>query len=253
MSVLPHLRAGSGPAMVLVHGYLGGAAQWRSVIDRFSASHDVIAPDLPGFGAAAHLPCAATIAEMAAAVHGLIDRLGVGEYTLLGHSMGGMIVQQMAATRPAGVRRLVLYGTGPLGLMPDRFEPIATSRERLLRDGVEATIARIAATWFKDGASAPGHAELVAIGRKAAPQAALAALEAMAQWDGRANLDRLTMPTLVIWGDSDRSYRWPQVETLWTRIPNADLCVVPDTSHALHLEKPDLFLALLEDFTLASS
>ena len=248
MPDLPYLRTGSGPVLVLVHGYLGGAAQWLAEIDRFSGSFDVIAPNLPGFGEAADRPGCGSIAEMAEAVLALLDALGVGEFLLMGHSMGGMIVQQMAATRPDQVTRLVLYGTGPLGRMPDRFEPIETSRARLEADGVAATIARIGATWFRDGDAAAGFPLLTHVGAKASRQAALAALGAMADWDGRPALGRLTMPTLVLWGDGDRSYRWPQVESLWTGLPDAQLAVVPGTAHAVHLEKPALFHALLADF-----
>lgn len=248
MSQLPYLRAGSGPKLVLVHGYLGGAAQWKREIAHFSAHFDVIAPDLPGFGAAAEQSGRGSIAGMASAVLELLDSLEVSDFILLGHSMGGMIVQQMAADRPGSVRKLVLYGTGPLGSMPDRFEPLAVSRERLCRDGVAHTIERIGATWFRAGKDAAGYRMLTGIGALANPQAAMAALEAMADWDGREALSGLAMPTLVIWGDSDKSYRWPQIQSLWTNIPDVRLAVVPGAAHAVHLEKPGLFFSLLEDF-----
>ena len=248
MTGLPYLRAGSGPSFVLVHGYLGGAEQWRREIERFSDRYDVIAPNLPGYGAATDRPGCDTIQGMAEAVLALLDDLGVRDFVLLGHSMGGMVAQEMARMRPGAVRRLILYGTGPLGLMPNRFEPLATSRARLLSDGVEATIARIGATWFRKGAEAEGFSTVARIGARANRQAAEAALDAMAGWDGRAALKQLTMPTLVIWGDSDRSYRWPQVETLWTNLPDVRLSVIPGAAHAAHLEKPALFHSLIEDF-----
>lgn len=248
MATLPYLRAGNGPAFVLVHGYLGGAEQWRRELEHFSDRYDVIAPNLPGYGAATDRPGCDTIAGYAKAVLELLDELGVTDFALLGHSMGGMIVQEMARMRPQAVSRLVLYGTGPLGLMPDRFEPLATSQVRLLEDGVEATISRIGATWFKKGAEAAGFPVVTKIGERANLQAAEAALDAMAKWDGRAGLKQLTMPTLVIWGDADRSYRWPQVEMLWTNLPDARLSVIPGAAHAAHLEKPILFHSVIEDF-----
>lgn len=248
MATLPYLRAGRGPAFVLVHGYLGGPEQWHRELEHFSDRYDVIAPNLPGFGAAADRLGCRTVGEMAQAVYELLDELGIDHFVLLGHSMGGMIAQEMARMRPQSVSRLVLYGTGPLGLMPDRFEPIATSRDRLLSDGVEATASRIGATWFKKGAEAAGHKLVTKIGAHANPQAAEAALGAMAAWDGRGALKRLTMPTLVIWGDADRSYRWPQVEMLWTNLPDVRLSVIPGAAHAAHLEKPTLFHSLIDDF-----
>lgn len=249
---LPSLRAGAGKPLVLVHGYLGGSAQWQDQLATFSATHDVIAPGLPGFGQAAHLPGPARIADFADAVLGCLDALGIGRFTLLGHSMGGMIVQDIAARHGDKLDGLILYGTGPLGLMPDRFEPIETSMARLAADGVPMTADRISATWFRDGADAPGYPPTRDIARMANPEAAQNALLAMRDWDGRAALPRITTPCRIIWGDQDRSYRWPQVETLWRGIPGAGLAVVPGASHAIHMEKPALFNALVRDFLSAA-
>lgn len=247
-ALLPHRRQGRGPTLVLVHGYLGGAAQWEAEIARYSANYDVIAPDLPGFGAAADRPGCDRIEGFAQAVIDLLDQLGVDRFILLGHSMGGMIAQEMAAHNAARVIRLVLYGTGPLGAMPDRFEPIDVSRQRLLEEGVAKTAQRIGATWFCTGEDAPGFPAIRDIGAQASVQAAGAALNAMAQWDGRPALNKLTMPTLVVWGDSDRSYRWQQVELLWRNLANGELAVIPGAAHAAHLEKPKLFHLILDGF-----
>lgn len=248
VNILPYRRAGQGIPLVLVHGYLGGSAQWQSEIDHFRDRFDVIAPDLPGFGDASGEAGCDRIGDMADRVIGLLDQLGIDAFILLGHSMGGMIAQEMAARAAPRISKLILYGTGPLGLMPDRFEPIKLSRERLDKDGVEKTIDRIGATWFRHGSASAGFPLIAQIGAQANRQAALAALDAMADWDGRPALGTLNMPTLVVWGHEDQSYRWPQVETLWKGLPNATLSVIPGASHAAHLEKPRIFRAILEDF-----
>jgi pimeloyl-ACP methyl ester carboxylesterase len=245
---LPFLRAGQGKPVVLVHGYLGGSAQWQDQIAALSRAHDVIAPDLPGFGAAAHLEGPDSIGAFANAVLACLDTLGIQRFSLLGHSMGGMIVQEMAARAGERIEKLVLYGTGPLGLMPDRFEPLETSMQRLAADGVPATAERISATWFVQGARAALYPIARDLGQKANPQAAKNALVAMRDWDGRAALAGFSMPCRIIWGDQDRSYKWPQIDALWRGIPDVGLAVVPGASHAVHLEKPQIFNALIEDF-----
>lgn len=247
---LPYLRSssGSGKMLVLVHGYLGGSAQWQGQIAAFSATHDVIAPNLPGFGQAAHLPGPGSIADFADAVMDCLDALGIRRFSLLGHSMGGMIAQDIAKRYADRLVGLVLYGTGPLGLMPDRFEPIETSIARLEREGVQATADRISATWFRGGMAASGYAATRDIARLAHPQAAHGALIAMRDWDGRKNLVNIDLPCRIIWGDQDRSYRWPQVNELWTSIPNAGLATIAGASHAAHAEKPSLFNAIVQDF-----
>jgi 2-hydroxy-6-oxonona-2,4-dienedioate hydrolase len=246
-------RAGSGEPLVLVHGYLGGSSQWAAELQALSPHLDVIAPDLPGFGKSKHLVSPDQITGYAQAVLDCLDELGVQRFHLLGHSMGGMIVQEMVRLAPQRVMRLVLYGTGPLGLLPGRFETMARSRERLAQDGVEATARRISATWLLHREASPAAQALGDLASQASAQAAEAGLWAMERWDGRANLPHITQPTLILWGDQDRSYQWAQVESLWRSIAGASLAVLPHCSHALHLEYPQVFHTLLLDFLLGPS
>ena len=241
-------RAGVGPVLVFVHGYLGGSAQWLSQIETFSPRFDVIAPDLAGFGDAAGSPSPDRIEEHARQMIALLDGLGVDRFRLVGHSMGGMVVQAMARAASPRIERLVLYGTGPRGILPDRFEPIAVSRQRLKAEGVAATARRISATWFLDGSDAPGHPSAAALGESVSLQAANAGLTAMEAFDGRGGLADIECPTLVLWGDHDRSYGWSQPEALWRGIAGSRLAVVPGCAHMVHLEKPQLFDAILADF-----
>ncbi len=246
-------RNGTGEALVLVHGYLGGSSQWVAEMQALSPHLDVIAMDLPGFGKSRHLSSPDQIAGYAQAVLENLDQLGVQRFHLLGHSMGGMIVQEMVRLAPERVVRLMLYATGPLGLLPGRFETMARARERLAQDGVDATARRISATWLLHREASPSAQALGDLAAQASPQAAEAGLWAMERWDGRAHLSQITQPTLIVWGDQDRSYQWPQIETLWRQIPNASLAVLPHCSHALHLEYPEMFHRLLLDFLLGPS
>ena len=65
---------------------------------------------------------------------------------------------------------------------------------------------------------------------------------------GEAALDNIASPTLVLWGDQDRTYLWSQTQRLWQGIAGARLAVIPGCAHAVHLEKPGLFNAMLKDF-----
>lgn len=247
-SPLPFRRAGRGHPLVLVHGYLGGSAQWSAEIAQLQIGFDVIAVDLAGYGQANALPAPTTMADHARAVLATLDHLGVDHFHLLGHSMGGMVVQDLVHQAPQCVDRLVLYGTGPLGSIPGRFETMARSRERLAADGVHATARRICATWLLAREASPAYLALAELATQASARAAEAGLWAMESWDGRAALAAIAAPTLVLWGEHDRSYGWAQVEQLWRGIPGASLAVVPACAHALHLERPALFHTLVREF-----
>lgn len=248
MTDLSYSRAGSGSALVFVHGYLGASLQWANQMACFGSCRDVICPDLAGFGASAKLTARQSIEAHAQDVLALLDCLGVDRFDLVGHSMGGMVVQEMVRLAPDRVSSLVLYGTGPQGVLPGRFETIAESRARLLQEGLAKTASRIAATWFLHGEVAVDFALCDGFGQQASMQAALASLLAWEAWDGRASLANIKCPTLVLWGSHDRSYGWSQPEALWRNIAGADLAVVPNAAHIVHLEKSRMFNELLADF-----
>ena len=234
--------------MVLIHGYLGGARQWQSQIDWFSTRFDVIAPDLTGYGDSVDSKPCNSIDGFAQQVLDLLSTLQIERFHLLGHSMGGMIAQQMAFRATDRINRLLCYGTGPRGEMPDRFETLETSRLRLLDDGVAETAKRIAATWFTQGSAAKGYGICTELGINVSETAALAGLTAMEGWDGRHALSQISNPTLVLWGDKDRSYSWEQPYALWQGISDSNLAVMPECGHAAHLEQPEIFNAIVESF-----
>ncbi len=236
--------------LVFVHGFLGGSAQWAAQADAFSLHFNVVTVDLPGFGLKSHMDAPERIGGYADFVLDELSSLGVEQFYLLGHSMGGMIVQEMTAQAPERIERLVLYGTGPIGMMPGRFESIDESRRRASEDGADATGKRIAATWFLKRERAEQYPICAELAVKASLQAISAGLTAMETWSGLSALPRIGVPTLVLWGDCDRAYPWSQPEQLWRQIPGALLAVIPGCSHAVHLEKPHLFNAMLEDFLL---
>ena len=78
----------------------------------------VLAPCLPGFGDSANMQPPQSIEEFARIVLGFLTAKGIVRFFLLGHSMGGMIVQEMAKQAPDKIAALILYGTGPIGVIP---------------------------------------------------------------------------------------------------------------------------------------
>lgn len=248
MQTLMFKRRGEGRPLVLLHGFLGGSALWNEQLHAFSNAHDVICPDLAGFGDSRRISAPDTIEGHARAVLALLDGLGLAAFDLLGHSMGGMVAQEIARLAPQSVCKLVLYGTGPQGVLPGRFETIAQSRERFVSEGVGKTGERIAATWFVDGANAKGYELCQSLCEGVTMQTALASLSAWESWDGRAALSTIGARTLVLWGSWDRSYEWSQPEHLWRSIPRSDLAVVPGAAHCVHMEKPHLFNAIVAEF-----
>jgi 2-hydroxy-6-oxonona-2,4-dienedioate hydrolase len=135
-TLLPFKRIGAGARLVMVHGYLGGSSQWEAQLPLLSQHFEVVTVDLAGYGLANHLVAPTNLADHARNVLATLDHIGVERFHLLGHSMGGMVVQEITKQAPHRVNKLVLYATGPLGCIPGRFETMERSRERLREDGV---------------------------------------------------------------------------------------------------------------------
>lgn len=234
--------------LVFVHGFMGGAKQWELQKPIADNGRELITPNLPGFSDNAHLSAPDTISGFAGYVLDELTRMKVDRFMLLGHSMGGMIVQEMTAMAPDRIEKLILYGTASTGNLPGRFETFETSKQRAIDDGVSKTARRISSTWFLEYEAAAEFENCAAIAEQSSPQALQAALDAMSCWSRTDDLEKIPCPTLIIWGEKDRTYRWPQVEKVWKTIPQVSLCVLPGCSHAVHLEKPEIFNAVLRDF-----
>jgi len=234
--------------LVFVHGYLGGAAQWNAQVNFLKQDYRVFCLDLPGYGARSDEVAPDSITAFAEFCLSELTALGCEKFHLVGHSMGGMVVQEMIRLAPERVNRLMLYGTGPVGLLPGRFEPIEESKRRVKEDGAEVSARRISATWFLAREESAQYPVCEALAIKSSMQAMLAGLTAMETWSGVDALPSIKSPTLVLWGDGDRTYPWSQAEHLWHEIEGARLAVIPGCAHAVHLEQTEIFNAILEQF-----
>ena len=241
-------RAGTGPTVVLQHGFLGGSGYWLPQIQYLCPRFDVIAPDLPGFASSARMAAPDSIDGFVSALIGLLDELGVGTFSLVGHSMGGSIAQQTALDHPDRLERVVFYGASSIGEIPGRFETIADSIEKLQEDDIDKTAVRFAKSWFLHGDDAPAFDFCLQAGRGATVDGATSALTAVRNWSSDDRLHEITTPALVICGDGDRGTPPQRSMRLFEGLPNARLAILPGAAHNLHLERPEFFNQVVGDF-----
>ena len=239
---------GSGTPLVLVHGFLGSSEMWTLQTNFFKRNFRVLVPALPGFGKSNKVNSCNSIECMAKSILITLKKKNIDHFYLLGHSMGGMIVQEMVKLAGEKILKLICYGTGPRGNIPGRFETIDVSRENLKTNGLNNTAYRIAKTWFiKEDKS-----KYFYLCEEASKQTSLDAVDnalvAMKNWSGIENLKNIKNETLIIWGDQDKAYNLNQVETLKENIINSDLKIFNGCSHNVHLEKPDEFNILVNEF-----
>ncbi|MDB9784346.1 alpha/beta hydrolase [Pelagibacteraceae bacterium] len=239
---------GDGFPLVLIHGFLGSSKMWKPQINFFKDYFHVISLDLPGFGMSNKAITHNSIESFAETVFECLKEKKIYKFHLMGHSMGGMIAQEMALNRSNLIDKLICHSTGPLGEMPGRFETIEESRKNLKKNGLEKTIKNIAKTWFVLEDKAEYFDLCVESGRLSTAEAADSSLLAMKKWNSSDDLSLIKNKTLIVWGDKDKSYSLNQVKILKQKIPNSTLTIFEGCAHNIHLEQVKNFNTKILNF-----
>lgn len=249
---------GHGPCVVLLHCWLGNLRLWREQLERLSLTHRCIAVDLRGHGGSSHNGDFRPRA-MASDVLALLDhprlaegrRRPPGAAILIGHSMGGMVAQELALRRPERVRALVLVCSaariGELGF--PRRASFAT--QQLLRAGLIHRWARPLAAYYPIMHLGTPRARRRCLQREIlrVPNAvAWRTLAALREFDVVAELPRIAQPTLVIAGAQDILTALPLARRLAASLPLAHIEILDPCGHMPMLEQPELFNAAIEGF-----
>ena len=239
---------GKGFPLILIHGYLGSSEMWCNQKDYFSKFSRVITPALPGFGESSSVKSLASIEAMALKMIETIDGLKIEKFNLMGHSMGGMIVQEMTKICRNRINKLICFATSSLGEIPGRFETMNQTRQKLKDDGLAETLSRVPKKWFVKGDRDKNYYLCQNAVKNVSFESADNALIAMENWSGINELKNIKNETLIVWGDKDSSYNFEQVNTLKKNIKNSRLEIFKNCSHNVHLEKPKEFNLLIESF-----
>ena len=232
---------GKGFPLVLVHGYLGSSEMWCLQKEFLRKNFRVIAPALPGFGESFKVKSLKSINEMAKSVLNCLEKKKIDSFHLMGHSMGGMIAQEMVKIKPEKIRKLICFATGSIGDIPDRFESLNSSIKILKKEGIKETVKRIPPKWFVEGNRAKNYYLCENAVKDITEETANNALNAMKSWNGFDNLKNIKKPTLIIWGDKDISYNFEQVNILLKNIPNSKIEIFEECCHNVHLEQAQKF------------
>ena len=239
---------GKGFPFVFVHGYLGSSEMWNFQKEFFSKHYRVIIPALPGFGESHNVKSLDSINKMARQIIDLLDQKNIDKFNLIGHSMVGMIVQEITKLIGDRVNKLICFATGSIGEIPGRFETIDETRKKLKKDGTEVSFSRVPKKWFVKGDKDKNYYLCKNAIKDVSLEAADNALLAMKNWRGKEDLKNIKNETLIIWGDKDTSYNFDQVDTLNKNIKNSRLEIFKNCAHNVHLEQPDEFNNLVQKF-----
>jgi 2-succinyl-6-hydroxy-2,4-cyclohexadiene-1-carboxylate synthase len=250
---------GAGQPLLLLHGFTGSGASWGEHTPLFAKTQRVITPDLIGHGASDAPADAArySMEHATADLLGLLDQLGVGQFDLLGYSLGGRIALHLALAAPQRVRKLVLESASPGIADP------AERAERVANDNaLAAQIEQRGIDWFVEyweniplfSSQRMLPPEVFAAQRERRlanrPQGLANSLRGMGAGQQEPLWERLAelgMPTLLIAGELDTKYVGLGL-AMQQRIKGANRQVVRGAGHTTHLEQPRAFGKAVQAF-----
>ncbi|MBB5329259.1 alpha/beta fold hydrolase [Tunturiibacter gelidoferens] len=254
-------RAGSGRPLLLLHGLVGSARNWRLNIDFLSQDSEVYAIDLFNMGESERVPgLDAGLEATADRLAAYMDALGLDEADIAAHSHGGAVAMMFAARHPDRVRRLILFAPAnpfcDLGYQLIRFYQTrfgmwfakqipsfprmlkATALSRMYGDPSRVTVGALEG--YIEGLHIPGTMDHV--------------LQIVQRWFEdmgllRSALEQLVAkPTLLIWGDRDRAVGLRSAQELQRMLPQSSLMVLPGVGHIAFEEMPEVCNVAMRDW-----
>ena len=238
--------------LVFLHGIGGRASGWSPILRACAdAGFASLAWDMPGYGNSPSIdPC--HFDNLADALAALMDAYGLAQAVLVGHSLGGMVALQMWARHPQRVAGLVLAASSPaFGHGSGDFQQTFIA-QRLAPIEAGQSMADVAAglipTMVAPGFDGPGLTQAQACMASITPAAYKAALGALVQFEQRSALPTITVPTLCIAGEHDRTASPSVVQRMADKIPLSEFLCLPSVGHLLTFEQPDSFAQALLSF-----
>jgi 3-oxoadipate enol-lactonase len=256
---LRHFVGGTGPALLLVHGYGGSAWNFAELAPLLAAGRRLLIPDLPGHGGSSPLPAAPNLAAYADPLVALCREEGAARIDVVGHSLGGAVALRLAARRPELVRRLVLAsaagissGTRAAEFFLSFFGIVQPGRLAGRRSDVIAQSPRLRRFVFphfsvSDPFSLTDRAVVGLLRGPTLHTDVLSAANALVREDPRPDLHRVACPVLCLWGAQDAQV--PLADAFqYARRLRAELRVIADCGHLLIAERPDACADAIETF-----
>lgn len=262
---IAYSTAGSGPALLLLHGITSSAKTWKDVIPKLAEHYTVIAPDLLGHGQSAKPLGDYSLGAYASGVRDLLGLLGVDNATVVGHSLGGGVAMQFAYLFPERCNRLVLVASGGLG------KEVSVLLRAAALPGAEFVLPLLVANPIRNAGDAIGRLlqragirpgtdveemwrGFSSLGGAEARRAFILTLRTIVDVAGQrvSATDRLYLarhvPTLIVWGARDPVIPASHGEAAHAAMPGSRFELFKKAGHFPHRDEPERFTRVLLDF-----
>jgi pimeloyl-ACP methyl ester carboxylesterase len=243
-------RAGKGPPLVFVHGAAEDGRVWKPQLSAFADEFTVVAWDEPGAGRSSDVPTDFGLSDYAKCLATLIEEVALGPANVVGLSWGGTLVLELYRHRPDLVATLILVDSyaGWKGSLPhEEVQARVEGVQRMLSAPSEEFDPTLPGL-FAAGPPPEFVPLLADMAADVRPESLRTELLALTETDQRDLLPRITVPTLLIWGEQDVRSPLSVAHQFEQAIPRAQLVVIPGAGHVSNLERPEEFNRALREF-----
>ena len=250
--IASYISAGDGPRIVLfLHGVGSGKEGWKVQLANVPVGWRFVAVDAPGFGDTP-LPDQPGFEPHVSSLIALMNEMNISSAVICGHSLGGMTAQEVYAAHPERVDGLVLSATSPAFGKPDgdfqkeflraRFEPFDNGMS--MKEFAE----NFAANLMAKTADQQAIEEAIETMSQVSIPAYRLAMQTIVGFDQRANLGNISVPTMLVAGDSDTNAPAGMMKKMAGFIPAAEYVELSDTGHLAPIESAANFNKQLQAF-----
>ena len=248
-----YVEAGTGPAILMLHGFGGTTASYRKLVPLLSNDHRCVAVDLKGFGYSERdATTGLSHTDQVEMLTKLLEQLGIERASVIGHSMGGAIAQRLAASHPDRVDALILAASMPADRRMGRGAVRGAGLLRPFLPLLEGIAARalLRGSFHDESLMRQDLIEMYL--RPAHIRGSRAGLAKMirdgALRDEPVDMSRLSMPVLILAAAHDRISPLSMAQRLREVLPHARLVVIERAAHLLLEERPDECASAIREF-----
>jgi abhydrolase domain-containing protein 6 len=249
-----YAEGGTGDTIIMIHGFGGNKDNWPRFAKYLTPNYRVIIPDLPGFGDSSKPRDATyTIMSQVERLNLLARELKLTKFHIVGNSMGGSIAGTYAATYPEMVKTLALFDAGGVN------SPVKSERALLVEKGINPLVVKDVADFdkllainFYKPFPLPSFMKkyLAKEAAKAAPlnEKIYAEITNTDFYALEGKLDKITAPTLIVWGDSDKVLHISSVGIFEKNIKGSKSAIIKECGHLPMMEKPQETASIYQEF-----
>lgn len=245
-----YVRSGAGHPLLFVHGYTDSSEFWKPQVDFFARNYDAFAVDLVGHGKSDSRKDGYSIPNLCDDIYRFLRKMNIARTILLGHSMGGMIVQQFCVAHPDAVQALILCSTAASGrALKDAggFDCIATLEE-INKDGFERSVKNSVSYLFASTTSTEILNFTLSEELKTDVDAAVGCLKGMWGWNIQDQLSQIRVPTMIVVGEEDRATPPACSLSLKNSIVSSRIRTISNCGHMISVEKPQELNLIVKEF-----